>query len=310
LRVLRLFDPWKSKLCTCPSKYTINPYTGCSHNCLYCYATAYIKSKKSSPKDAIIDKLLSDLKEIDPKFPIDMSLSSDPYPPEEEKLRVTRKVLKVLLPLGLKVQITTKSDLFLLDLDLISKYNVAISVTITTLDASLAKRIEPQAPLPIRRIKALEKLSELGVPFSVRIDPIIPFLNDDADELRELVREVVEIGAQHIVTSTYKARPDNFVRMVNEFPELELRWRHLYYPSGRLKFGYAYLPIEMRKKLLLPVVNEAKKLGITYATCREGLVSKNFFSAPSCDGTHLIPVRIRSKTVAKGRLMRLDEVLR
>jgi len=297
LSVLKPFDPWRSKLCTCPPKYTINPYTGCSHRCLYCYATAYIKQRKSKPKENIASRLLNDLRKFDPRYPIDMSLSSDPYPPEEEKYRVTRKILKILLPMGVKVQITTKSDLYLLDLDLISRYNVAVSITITTLDDSLARRLEPFAPSPSKRLKALEKLPELGVPFSVRIDPVIPYLNDDPETLRGLVREVVSIGAQHVVTSTYKARPDNFLRMIKEFPELEVRWRKLYYPRGRIKFGYAYLPIELRKKLLLPVTDEARKLGVTYATCREGLLTKEFFNTITCDGTHLIPIKTQPQNV-------------
>jgi len=295
LGVLKLFDPWRSKLCTCPVKYTINPYTGCSHKCLYCYATSYIGYKESRPKENLIKRLHDDLRKINPRIPIDMSLSSDPYPPQEKMLRITRNVLKVLLPLGLKVQITTKSNLFLLDLDLIRKYNVAVSVTITTLDNSLAKRIEPFAPSPKDRIHALEKLSCADVPFSVRIDPIIPFLNDDEKELKEIVQIVANIGAKHIVVSTYKAKPDNFSRMVYEFPELETKWRRLYYPRGKIGIRYAYLPIEFRKKLIYPVVNEARKLKLTYATCREALTSPEFFNAPSCDGTHLIPERIKYK---------------
>ncbi len=221
-----------------------------------------------------------------------MSLSSDPYPPCEKTLRLTRRVLKVLLPLGLRIQITTKSDLFLLDIDLLEKYNAAVSVTITTLDDSLARRIEPYAPLPSARIRALEKLAGHEVPFSVRIDPIIPFLNDDEHSLRELVRVVASIGAKHVVTSTYKARPDNFARMINEFPELEKKWKKLYYPTGKITRSYAFLPIELRKKLLFPVVDEARKQGLSYATCRENIIDKTYFNAPSCDGTHLIPKRI------------------
>ena len=292
--IINLFDPWKSKLCTCPRKYTINPYTGCSHMCLYCYTTSYIGLRKSTPKKDIIKRLKKDLERCDPGIPIDMSLSSDPYPPEEKKYRITRKVLELLLPKGFKVQVTTKSTLILLDLDLFQKYNVAVSMTITTLDDNLARKIEPFAPVPTERLKALEEIFKAGVPFSVRIDPIIPYLNDDKEELKELVREVVSIGAKHIVTSTYKARPDNFKRMVEKFPELEHKWRKLYYPKGRVR-GYAYLPMDLRKRLLSIITSEAKKLGVSYATCREGLITKEFFNAKSCDGTHLIPKRFSSK---------------
>jgi len=241
----------------------------------------------------------NDILYLDPNLPIDMSLSSDPYPPEEIKHRLTRKILEILLPKGFKVQITTKSNLFTRDLDLISKYNVTVSITITTLDNALAHIIEPGSPKPSERLKALEKLSEFNVPFSVRVDPIIPFLNDDEDELRELVRIVVDIGAKHVVTSTYKARPDNFKRMVEAFSELEDKWMKLYYPKGKMHRSYAYLPLVVRKKLLGIVTSAAEKLGISYATCREGIVTKEFFNAKSCDGTHLIPNRIPYKEVVQ-----------
>ncbi|MCR8455853.1 MAG: radical SAM protein [Candidatus Korarchaeota archaeon] len=302
--VLTSFDPWRSPLCTCPRKYTINPYTGCSHRCLYCYTTAYIRSRESKPKQYLNHRLRRDLKYIDPRFPVDMSLSSDPYPPEERILGITRAVLELLLPAGLRVQITTKSDALLRDIDLLSRYNVAVSVTITTLDDSLARRLEPNAPPPSNRLKALEILKDHDVPFSVRVDPVIPYLNDDENSLRELVREVASIGAEHVVTSTYKARPDNFARMVNAFPELKAKWMKLYYPGGKIKLGYAYAPIQLRRRILWPVVDEANKLKLTYATCRENLTTPKYFRAPSCDGTHLIPSRIelRSRTAERIRL--------
>lgn len=310
MSVLRIFDPWKSPLCTCPRKYTINPYTGCSHKCLYCYATSYIGYRSSSPKKDLIRRLLKDLKKINPIFPIDMSLSSDPYPPEEKHFGLTRRILEILLPLGLKVQITTKSDLFVRDIELLSKYNVAISVTLTTLDNNLASKLEPFAPRPSARLRALEKIASLGIPFSVRIDPIIPMLNDDPEELRLLVREVANLGAKHIVTSTYKAKPDNFKRMTVAFPELEDSWMKLYYPKGKMTLRYAYLPKNLRIKLISPVITEAKKLGLTYATCREGLLTKDFFNAPTCDGTHLIPERTPIRTqYFKQKIAKITDLL-
>ncbi|MGQ4892001.1 MAG: radical SAM protein [Candidatus Njordarchaeia archaeon] len=289
--VLKPFDPWKSPLCTCPRKLTINPYTGCSHRCLYCYITSYIGLKDSTPKQNLLKRLESDMKNVNKSLPVDMSLSSDPYPPIEERLGLTRSVLKVLVENGFKVQITTKGIIYLRDLDIIENYPVVVSETITTLDNDLAQKLEPFAPKPSERLKALEVLSSRGIPFSVRIDPVIPYLNDDEEELRELVRTIANIGAKHVVTSTYKAKPDNFKRMIGAFPELEQKWRKIYYTKGRVA-GYAYAPTELRKKLLKPIVEEAQKLGLTYATCREGLTNKAFFNAPTCDGTHLIKLKI------------------
>ncbi len=288
MSVLRFFDPWNSSKCTCPRKYTLNPYTGCIFNCKYCYITSYIGYKKSEVKENLLERVKRDLKRADNRFPVDMSLSSDPYPWKEEHLGLTRKILGILNKHGFKVQITTKSIIFLRDLDIIKGANYTVSLTLTTLDRELAVKLEPNAPSPSKRLKALEELGQEGVNFSVRIDPIIPFLNDSEDELRELVKIVAELGAKHVVTSTYKAKLDNFKRMVKTFPEYEEKWASLYYPKRKFQRRYSYLPLNMRVKILKPIVEEAAKRGLTYATCREGLTVRKFFKSPSCDGTHLL----------------------
>ncbi len=286
---LRRFDPWRSPLCTCPPKYSLQPYTGCSHRCLYCYATAYIGVRDSEPKREFIKRLRADLRKADPRLPVSMSNSSDPYPPLEAELRVTRRALEELVSHGFRVLIVTKSDLVLRDIDVIRGRPVSVSITITTLDDSLARRMEPGAPPPSRRVRAVAKLTEEGVPVSVRIDPIVPGLNDDPHELRELVAEVAAAGAKHVVTSTFKARPDSLARMSAVFPDLADRWRRLYKVEGERNRGYYYLRRALRVAILWPVVEEARRRGLTYATCREGLQDPKFFRAPTCDGTHLIP---------------------
>lgn len=294
-RVIRPFDPWRSDLCTCPPKYTLNPYTGCSHMCLYCYATAYIGRRPSAPKRDLISSVRKDLRHIDRTRPINMSTSSDPYPPEEQELKLTREVLKILVAHGCRILITTKSNIVTRDIDILMRGNVAVMITITTLDDNLAKIIEPNAPSPSQRIEAVQKLASEGIPVGVRIDPVIPYVNDDERMLRQLVNEVVNAGARHIVTSSYKARPDNFRRLITAFPELENKLRKIYYEEGELVHGYRYLRPDLRKNLLRPVVDEAKRLGVTYATCREGL--PEFRNAPSCDGSHLIPSRVIARVL-------------
>ncbi len=200
---------------------------------------------------------------------------------------LTRKTLEMLVSRRLKILITTKSDLVKRDSDLLLKTPSAVMITITTLDNSLSRRLEPGAPSPDKRLEALRELSEKGVPVGARIDPIIPGLNDDPYMLEELVEKIKEHGGKHIVTSTYKARPDNFSRMIQAFPELRNYWLRIYVEQGERLHGYLYLRRELRKKLLKPIVNASLSLGLTVATCREGL-GPNYFKAPSCDGTHLI----------------------
>ena len=286
--MVRPFDPWRSPLCTCPRKYTLNPYTGCSHMCLYCYATSYIGRRKSTPKSNLIERVKRDLEKIvrAEHYPlINMSTSSDPYPPEESELRLTRRVLELLCRYPVRLLITTKSSIVMRDVDLLRKVRSAVAITITMLDDDLARKLEPNAPPPSERIRAVERLSAEGIPVAVRIDPVIPYLNDDPCELKLLVQEVVAAGAKHIVTSTYKLKPDSFKRIIQSFPELEQRLRKLYYEEGEYIHGYRYLKVELRRKLLAPVVETCRKLNVSYATCREGL--PDYRDAPSCDGSHL-----------------------
>ena len=305
-KVVNAFDPWGNPLCTCPPKYSLNPYTGCSHFCLYCYATSYIGLRPSTPKKDYKKRLLYDIAHvIDPRYHIDISTSSDPYPPEEEQYQLTKWSLEQLLPRGFKVLIITKGALVARDKELLSKGNAAVTMTITTLDTSLARKLEPGASLPRLRIRALEELSSNGVPVGIRLDPILPFLNDSRDSIREVLEAARLAGARFVVTSTYKAKPDNFKRIIEAFPELEKKYRELYRIRGERLYGYRYLPLEVRKRILLTVREEALRLGMEYATCREGFA--HLHTAPTCDGSHLIPNRVQ---LARRETRRLDSFLR
>jgi len=228
-----------------------------------------------------------DLEIIEKNAIIEMSSSSDPYPPIEEKLKLTRKTLELLSKYGVRVLITTKSHIVTRDIDLLKKAPSAVMITITTFDDKLARLIEPNAPPPILRLKAIRDLSARGIPVGVRIDPVIPGINSEEHSIVELVEKIKEAGAKHIVTSTYKAKWDSLKRLLLVFPEIEKKLKERYVYSGVKIHGYMYLPRREREKLLLPVIKTALKQGLTVATCREGLGSE-FTWAPSCDGSHLI----------------------
>lgn len=279
MRVLRHFDPWSSELCTCPRKYSLHPYTGCTHSCLYCYATSYIGRKFSKPKRRFISMLSRDLEEADPDIPVELSTSSDPYVPEELSLGLTRASLTLLKSRGFRVLITTKGAIFPLD----DKLYDAVMVTVTTLDEDLASKLEPHAPNPSRRLDAL---SEVEVRRGIRIDPIVPGLNDDLEEVRELLKEARDSGAEHVTFSTYKAKPDNLKRMLEAFPEIADRLTKLYFKEGTSIAGYRYLKAQFRYGIMRKFVKEAIELGMTASVCREGF--PDLLRAPSCDGTHLI----------------------
>ncbi|MEM2218975.1 MAG: radical SAM protein [Candidatus Korarchaeum sp.] len=279
MRILRLFDPWRSELCTCPRKYSLHPYTGCTHSCLYCYATSYVGRRPSSPKRGFLSMLRRDLLEADPRIPIELSTSSDPYTPEELSLGITRASLALLNSRGFRVLITTKGTGFPLDEGLYD----SVMVTVTTLDKRLSSKLEPFAPGPSRRI---DSLAEVSVRKGVRVDPIIPGLNDDPDDIRSLLREVRDAGAEHVTFSTYKAKPDSLRRLIDAFPEEARNLRELYLREGVPVRGYRYLRAGLRYRILSKVVDEALKLGMTASVCREGF--PELMRAESCDGTHLM----------------------
>jgi DNA repair photolyase len=175
---------------------------------------------------------------------------------------------------------------------------VAVTPTITTLDRSLSLIVEPGAPLPSKRINALRKAAENDVPIGVRVDPIIPLVNDDPFELKELIGVLAEAGARFIVTSTYKARPDNLARLVRALSSSIASRLVKMYKNGVKIQGYSYLPRKMREKLLYPIIEAARYYGLEYATCREGLSGPEWWNTGSCDGTHLIPLRVPPKRVS------------
>lgn len=284
--VLRIFDPWRNPLCTCRLKYSLHPYTGCSHQCLYCYASSYIGRRNSAPKEKFIHRLRKDLKKADKNLFVNISTSSDPYPPIEKEIMLTRQTLEVLVGEGFKILVTTKSDLVYRDTDLLSKTPSVVSITITTLDEELAKIIEPSAPTPTDRLKAVEKLIAKGIPVCIRIDPIIPGLNDNPGDLKKLISAIADIGVKHVVTSSFKAKPDGLNRLIKAFPEKRELWLKLYFGEGERIKGYMYLNREFRAKLLEPIIRFSLDKGLTIATCREGL-EPVFSRAPSCDGQHL-----------------------
>ncbi|MEM0276844.1 radical SAM protein [Pyrobaculum sp.] len=290
LNVVRPFDPWGNPLCRCPFKYGLNPYTGCGHRCLYCYITSYIPNAFSPrPKEDLIDKVRRDLEKIPRGAVVSLSNSSDPYTPPEAQLGLTRRVLQMLLERGYKVLIVTKSPLVLRDLDILQRHlgRVAVQITITTLREDLAAVLEPGAPRPVGRLEAVRRLSEAGIPVTVRLDPIIPLLNDDGEKIEEVVSKAAEAGARHLVASTYKAKRDNFARLAKAFPDKAPTWRRMYFEEGQYFHGQWYAPKEYRRKVLTRAAEAARRHGLQFNICREEFADLETLGA-YCDGSHML----------------------
>ncbi|MGD9329033.1 MAG: PA0069 family radical SAM protein [Cyclobacteriaceae bacterium] len=194
-----------------PFTYSINPYQGCEHGCVYCYArnsheywgfnaSIDFESKIIAKPDAPLllrKKFLS--RSWDPQTVV-MSGNTDCYQPVERKLKITRNLLKVFLEFGNPVGIITKNVLVLRDMDLLTELAkeglVHIIFSITSLNEELRQKLEPRSSTAHKKMIAIRKLKEKGIPVSVMFSPVIPALNDH--EIPAMIRESSVSGADDI----------------------------------------------------------------------------------------------------------------
>ncbi len=189
---------------------SINPYRGCEHGCIYCFARPSHAYMGLSPGIDFETKLFfkpeaARLLERELSSPsyrcerIQLGANTDPYQPIERRLMITREILKVLSRFRHPVTITTKNALVARDADILGPMGqdrlAMVSVSITTLDRKLARAMEPRASTPERRLWALRQLADAGVPVMVGFAPVIPGLNDH--EMEEVLERAAEAGARH-----------------------------------------------------------------------------------------------------------------
>jgi DNA repair photolyase len=222
-----------------------------------------------------------------------MSSSSDPYPTAEAELGLTRQCLKIVSQSNCRLQVFTKSELVARDADLLREIPSTVAITITTDDDALAATIEPKAPPPSQRLKAIQTLTTHGIPVIARIDPIIPTLNDNPTQL---IQTLASLGVKHITSSTYKVKPDNWMRLTEALPEVAEKLYSLYFVQGESVAGNRMLPRELRLRLMRQVGDLAQAQGIHFGVCREGLSELN---TDQCDGSWLMP---KTKEAAQCRL--------
>jgi len=261
---------------------TFNPYTGCDHLCVYCYASGYIPNFSTCrPKEDLLERLEREATHLRGET-VSIANSSDPYPGLESTLGITRECLKILIKSDCRLQIITKSNIITRDADLLTEIPSTVALTITTDDDHIAKLLEPQTPSPTERLKAVEHLSRKGIPVSVRIDPVIPFLNDKPKQLVEMLSD---IGVKHITSSTYKLKPDNWRRLERVFPKVAGKMKVQYFDKGERIGGNLLLPKGLRLELMKNIRDLANAYELRFGVCREDLAELN--TAP-CDGSWLL----------------------
>jgi DNA repair photolyase len=215
---------------------SINPYRGCEHGCIYCFARpthAYLglspgldfESKLFVKPDAaeLLEKELADPK-YSPRV-LAIGTNTDPYQPIERRYQVMRRILEVLDKCSHPVGIVTKSALVLRDLDILARMAqrnlVKVALSVTTLDPQLARKMEPRAATPMRRLETLRRLSQAGVPTAVMVAPIVPAINDmDIERILEAARVAGVKEAGYVLLRLPLEVRDLFQEWVREhFPD-------------------------------------------------------------------------------------------
>jgi len=223
-----------------PFDRSINPYRGCEHGCIYCFARpthAYLNlspgldfETKLIARPGIAQVLDRELRAKSYKVaPIALGTNTDPYQPIEADHRVMRAVLTTLLAFRHPVAITTKGTLVERDLDLLiplaERGLTRVGISITTLDPILSRKMEPRAPSPARRLAVIRKLAEAGVSVRVMVSPLIPGLSDH--ELEPILKAAAEAGA---VGASYIN-----LRLPREVSGLFQDWLATHYPDRAAK---------------------------------------------------------------------------
>lgn len=219
-----------------PFDRSINPYQGCEHGCIYCYARPSHSYLDLSPgldfetrifyKPNAAEALLAEWAKPGYRCqPITLGANTDPYQPAERETKLTRSLLRLFLTHRHPVNLITKSNLLLRDIDLLAELAArklcAVAVSIPTLDPALKRIMEPRVPSAQSRLDAIRALKARGVPVSVLVAPLIPAINDH--EIERIVAEVAEAGAgrAHYI----------FLRLPHEVRDLFVEWLEEHFPE-------------------------------------------------------------------------------
>jgi DNA repair photolyase len=216
-------------------RYSINPYKGCEHGCIYCFARPSHAFLDLSPGLDFETKLFAKINAVDCLIeeisqrgyrcsPISIGANTDPYQPIERQYELTRKIVRVLAECRHPFNIVTKNALIERDIDILkplaARGLVKVYVSVTTLDNRLSAKMEPRASSPKRRMALVRRLADQGIPVGVMFAPVIPFLNDA--ELESICTEASEAGADSLGYL--------LIRLPHEVKPLFFEWLDVHYP--------------------------------------------------------------------------------
>ncbi len=253
--------------------YNMNIYRGCCHGCIYCDSRSdCYQNDRFDQVRAKADALRIIRDDLERKVKpgvVGTGAMSDPYNPFEEELLLTRHALTLLEAYGFGVAIATKSDLIVRDIDVLTSINrtmpVICKLTVTTCDEALTSKVEPRAPSPSRRLAAVEQLSRAGLFTGILMMPLLPFLEDSAENIREIVDRAADAGARFIypaigMTCRSGQREYYYRQLEANFPGQGLPERY------RRRYGTRYLCTSPKARALWEVFRErCAQRGLLYS---------------------------------------------
>lgn len=249
--------------------YNMNLYKGCSHKCIYCDSRSNcyqvedfdrVRAKKNE-----IEILNQELRSKRKKGVIGIGAMSDTYNPFEKQYKITRKALELISYYNFGVSIETKSNLIVRDVDLLkeisSKADVILKFTITSADDSLSRKIEPNICASSERLKAMKTLSNQGLFVGTLLTPIIPFITDSEENIKNVIRLSAENGAKFVFTiggvTLRENQRDYFYEQLDKFfPNLKEKYIKNY--------GNNYFCYPLNKNLENVFKKECEKYGLLY----------------------------------------------
>lgn len=262
-----------------PFSWTVNPYRGCEFACKYCYARYTHEfmelrdniefERKIFVKQRAAELLRHDLRKVKPGEIIAIGTATDPYQPAERRYEVTRSVLEEFaIRSGYDIGIVTKSNLIARDIDILRRVaernSLYVNLTITTLDTSLARILEPRAPRPDLRLETMRRLNTEGVPAGVIIAPVLPSITDAPAALEAIVRATAQAGGRYVYANPLFLKPCSasiFLPFLREhFPHVVRQYEQRFATNAFLPEAYrkriSELMVALRKKYRLPAREE------------------------------------------------------
>jgi DNA repair photolyase len=261
--------------------YTLNPYSGCSFNCLYCYIRGskygiHMEEKLSVKTNApeLLEKQLQNLAKKNKYGVIVLASATDPYLQIEKNIGLTRRLLEIILKYKFPLHVITKSDLVVRDFDLLHEidksavlpvhlqgkisHGVFITFSFSTIEDSIAKIFEPGATLPSRRLEILKQTSAAGFHYGVSMMPLLPFISDSEEQLENMLTAFKTAGAKYVFPASLTLFGEGpvdsktlMLRAVEKhYPHLLVSYKNLFAGDFRASADYQRELSEKANRLL------------------------------------------------------------